>query len=175
MITPESPFGGAIGQAVLDDQSEGEVDDPAGVMAAGVGQVGHIGVEVLAAVGAVVLGIKHHHIARPPGEGVAQIMEGPATQPITIGPVAAVRAGATPVGPAPDADLGLGQILGTFDPHGGIGAIFARSWHGEAPGRRVLPGITSEDGKVFTDTARFSCYRLKCQVLIPGRDDSPVE
>jgi hypothetical protein len=160
VVTPESPFGGAIGQAVLDDQPDGQVDDPAGVMAAGVGQVGHAGVEVLAAAGAVVLGIEHHDVTRPPGEGITQIMEGPATDPITIGTVTAVRAGAPPVDPAPDANLGLGQILGTFDPHGGIGAILARSWHGLAPGRRVLPGFTSDDGKVFTDSARFLCYRL---------------
>ena len=103
MVAPEGPFGRAIGQAVLDDQSDGQLDDPAGVMAAGVGQVGHVGVEVLAAAGAIVLGIEHHDIARPPGEGVAQIMESAATDPIPIGAVAAVRAGAPPVDPAPNA------------------------------------------------------------------------
>src|SRR5215472_4742105 len=173
VVAPEGPFGGPIREAVLDDQPDGEVDDPAGVMAAGVSPVGHIGVEVLAAAGAVVLGIEHHDIARPPGEGVSQVVEGAATPPIAEGAVAAVRAGAPPVDPAPDADLGLGQILGTFDPHGGIGAIFARSWHGEAPGRRVLPGITSEDGKVFTDSARFSCYRLNDSYISAASSQHP--
>src|SRR5262249_50921224 len=58
VIAPEGPFGPARGQAVLDDQSEGEIDHPAGVMAAGVSPGGHIGVEVLAATGAVVLGVE---------------------------------------------------------------------------------------------------------------------
>ena len=55
MVAPQRPLGGAIGEAVLDDQPDGGVDDPAGVMAAGVGQLGGVGVEVLAAAGAKVL------------------------------------------------------------------------------------------------------------------------
>jgi hypothetical protein len=55
MVAPKRPFGRAIGEAVLNDQPDGGVDDPAGVMAAGGGPVGGIGVEVLAAVAAVVL------------------------------------------------------------------------------------------------------------------------
>jgi hypothetical protein len=35
-------------------------------VAAGVGQVGHVGVEVLAATGAVVLGVEHDDVAGPP-------------------------------------------------------------------------------------------------------------
>src|SRR5262245_30390673 len=129
-------------------------------MAAGGGQVGHVGVEVLAATGAVVLGVEHHDLAWPPCERISQIMKGAAGQPIAIGAVTAVWTRSPPVVLAADADLGLGQILGTFDPHSGIGAIFAGSWHGETPGRKVLPGNTLDDGKVFTELARFLCYRL---------------
>jgi hypothetical protein len=157
MVAPQRPFGRAIGQAVLDDQSDGELDDAAGVMAAGVGQIGHVGVEVLAAPGAGVLGEEHNEVAGPPGKRVSQVVEGASREPIAVGAMAAVRAGAPAVVSAADDDLGLGQILGAVDPHGGIGAIFAGSWHGAAPGRRVLPGITSEDGKVFTGSARFLC------------------
>ena len=162
VVAPEGPFGDAIGQAVLDDQPDGEVGDAARVMAAGVGQVGHIGAEVLTATGAIMLGIEHNDVARPPGKGVAQVMEGPPSVPVAVGAVAAPRAGAPPVVAALDTDLGFGQILGPSDAHSGIGAIFAGSWHGEAPGtgRSVLPGTTSETGKVFTNLARFLCYRL---------------
>ena len=88
-------------------------------------------------------------------------MEGAATDLVAIGAVSTIRATTPPVVPALDADLGLGQILGAADPHSGIGAIFARSWHDVTPERRVLPGITAEDGEVFTDPARFPCYRLE--------------
>src|SRR5215813_11383370 len=93
MIAPEGPFGGALGEAVLDDQPDGRVDDPAGVMAAGVGQVGGVGVEVLAAAAAVVLRAEQDDVARPAGEGVTQVVEGAADDPIAGGAVTAPRAG----------------------------------------------------------------------------------
>src|SRR5437764_787538 len=58
MIAPQGPSGTAVGQAVLDDQADGGVDDPAGVVTSGVGQVGHVGVEVPAALGAVMPGVE---------------------------------------------------------------------------------------------------------------------
>jgi hypothetical protein len=106
------------------------------------------------------LRVEHDEVARPPGEGVAQVVEGAATEPVAVGTTSAMRATAPPVVPALDADLGLGQILGAKDPHSGIGAVFARSWHGVAPERRALSGNTPVDGEVFTDPARFPCYRL---------------
>ena len=57
VIAPEAPTGRAIRQAVLDDQADGGVDDASGVVTAGRSQVGHVGVEVLAAAGAIVLGV----------------------------------------------------------------------------------------------------------------------
>ena len=56
--------------------------------------------------------------------------------------------------------LALGQVLGSRDADRRIGAIFAGSRQGVTPERKVLPGITSDDGKLFTDSARFPCYRL---------------
>src|SRR5262249_32936515 len=78
VIAPQGPCGRAIGQAVLDDQPDGGVDDPAGVMAAGVGQVGGIGVEVLAAGAAIVLRAEQDDVAGPAGEGITQVVEGAA-------------------------------------------------------------------------------------------------
>ncbi len=111
MVAPEGPFGRAIGQAVLDDQPDGQVNAPAGVMAAGVGQVGGVGVEVLAAVSAVVLRTEQDDVAGPPGEGIAQVVKGAADEPIAGGLATAMRAGPAAVVAARDADLGLGQFL----------------------------------------------------------------
>ncbi len=55
-------------------------------MAAGVGQVGGVGVEVLAAAAAVVLRTEQDDVAGPPGEGIAQVVEGAADEPIAGGP-----------------------------------------------------------------------------------------
>src|SRR3954471_18176114 len=59
VVTPQGPAGGAVRQAVLDHQADGGVDDPAGVVAAGVSQVGPAGVEAPAALRAEVLGVEH--------------------------------------------------------------------------------------------------------------------
>ena len=75
MLSPEGPTGGAIRQAVLDDRSDGGVDDASCVVAAGVGEVGHVGVEILAARGAVMLRVDQDDIAGPPGERVTQVVK----------------------------------------------------------------------------------------------------
>jgi hypothetical protein len=99
-------------------------------------------------------------VAGPAGEGVAQVVEGATGDPIAIGAVTAPRAGAPPVVAAADADLGLGQIVGSIDAESRVGAILAGSWHGVTPERKVLPGDTLDDGKVFIVPARFLRYRL---------------
>jgi hypothetical protein len=43
VVAPEVPTGGLIGEAVLDDESDGQGHDPMGVAGPGRGQVGHIG------------------------------------------------------------------------------------------------------------------------------------
>ena len=99
-------------------------------------------------------------ISRPTlGEGIPQVVKDAATGPIEVGVPTTVRVGVPPVAPAGHADLGIGQILGPADSHRGIKAIFAVSWHDEAPGRRVLRGITSDNGKAFTDPAPGPCCR----------------
>jgi hypothetical protein len=42
MVAPEVPTGCAVGQAVLDHQTHGQVDDPIGIVTAGWGQIGMI-------------------------------------------------------------------------------------------------------------------------------------
>ncbi len=169
MIPPEAPAGGAVRQAVLDDQPDGGVDDPAGVVAAGVGQVGHVGhvdVEVLAAAGAVVPGVGHDDVVRPTGAGVAEVVEGAAAAAIAVGAVAAPRARPAPVVAAPAGDDGLGQVLDAGDAFGGVGSVLAGSGHGDPPEGKVLPGNTFDCGRAVTDPARFPRYRLALSRII---------
>ncbi len=95
----------------------------------------HISVEILAAAGAIVLGIDQDHVAGPTGQGVAQVVEGASHQPIAIGAMAAAWTGTAPVISALAADLGLGQVLDAGDARSRVGSIFAGSRHGETPGR----------------------------------------
>src|SRR5512142_1482089 len=163
VVAPQGPFGGAVGQAVLDPQADGVVDDAAGVVAAGMGQVGHVGVEVLAALRAEVPGVEHDQVAGPSGEGIAEVVEGAAAATVAVSTVAAPRAGPAAVASAAEADIRSGQVVDAGDALGGIGAVFAGSWHGEAPGGRDLPGDTPGGGKLFTRGARFPRYRVNFQ------------
>ncbi|MBV8402528.1 MAG: hypothetical protein JOZ17_27985 [Acetobacteraceae bacterium] len=123
MVAPEGPGGGAVRQAILDDQADGGVDDRAGVVAAGVGQVGHVRVEVPATAGAVMAGVEHDDVAGPSGERVAEVVESTAAATIAVGAVAAARAGPAAVIAAPDADVGSGQVVDAGDALGGVGAV----------------------------------------------------
>jgi hypothetical protein len=154
VLTPEGPAGRAIGQAVLDNQADGGVDDAAGVVAAGFGQVGHVGVEILAALGAVVLRVDQDDVAWSSGEGIAQVVEGATCQAVAVGAMAASRAGPLAVIATLAGDLGLGEVVNACSALGGVGAVFAGCRHGVAPGREVLPGITRLDGGLFTKFAR---------------------
>jgi hypothetical protein len=115
VLTPEAPTGGAIRSTVLDDPPDGRVDDAAGGVTAGVGQVGPVGIEVPATAGARVLGGDQDEVAGPPGEGIAEVVEGPSGPTIAVGAMATARAGAPPVISALAADLGLGQVLDAGD------------------------------------------------------------
>src|SRR5918998_2648188 len=111
VITPEMPTGGAEGQAVLDDQADGQVDDAVGVVAARRGEVGRLGVEVLAAVGAVVLGVSQADVVGPPGEEIAEVMEGALELAIAVGAVPTAGAGPAFEVAAASEDLGRGEVL----------------------------------------------------------------
>jgi hypothetical protein len=98
VLSPEGPAGRAIRQAVLDDQADGGVDDASRVVAAGIGEVFHVGVEVLAAAGAVMLGIDQEDVAGSAGEGIAEVVEGAACDAIAVGAMGASRAGPPTMG-----------------------------------------------------------------------------
>jgi len=105
-------------------------------VAAGVGQIGHVGVEILAAAGAVVLGVKHDEVTGPSGEGIAQVVKSASELMIAVGAMATARTGPVLAIPALTADLGLGQILDAAGALGGVGSVFAGSGHENAPGRK---------------------------------------
>jgi hypothetical protein len=130
MIAPEVPAGGAEGQAVLDDQTDGQVDDAMGVVAAGWGEVGRVGVEVFAAAGAVVLGVSQADVVGPPGEEIAEVMEGALELAIAVGAVPTAGTGPAFEVAAASEDLGRGEVLDAGDAFGRVGTVFSRAWHG---------------------------------------------
>jgi hypothetical protein len=154
VIAPETPTGGAIRQAVLDDQADGGIDNASRVVAARVGQIGHLGVEVLTAASAIVLGVEYDNVAWPSCEGVTEVVEHASCPPIAVSTVSTLGTGSSPVIAAAATEIGLGQVHDASDALGGVGSVFARPWHDESPGSEDLPGNTQRDGVLFTNTAR---------------------
>src|SRR3954453_205874 len=123
VIAPEVPTGGAEGQSVLDDQADRQVDDAMGVVAPGRREVGGIGVEVLAALGTEVLGVRQSDVVGPAREEIAEVVEGALELAIAVGVVPTAGTGPSlEIAAAPE-DLGHGQILDPSDAFGGVGAI----------------------------------------------------
>ena len=124
------PTGRTIGQAVLDDNANGGGDNAAGVVAAGRGQVEHVGVEVVVAVRASVLGAGDVQVTRPPGGRITQIVKGAGVGAKAIGTVAALGAASARVVAGSLDDLGLGQVFDASDTFGGVGGVNSRCGHG---------------------------------------------
>jgi hypothetical protein len=122
-------------------------------MTAGCNEIGHVGVEVFAAAGAVVLRVENDAVAGASCEGIAEIVEDASGAAIAIGAMATSRTRAAAVVAVETADLGFGQIRDAVDAHGGIGSVFSGSWHVVSPGRG-LPGDTHDTSVLFTDPAR---------------------
>ena len=64
MVPPQVPLRRLVRQAVLGDESDGQVLDAAGVLALGPGQVGEVGGEEEVAVGAVMPGDSDDEVDR---------------------------------------------------------------------------------------------------------------
>ena len=67
MVTPEVPRGSPVRQSIFYDQAHGDGNDPVRIMASGEGQIGRVGVEIMVAVGAVMLRIDEMDIVGAPG------------------------------------------------------------------------------------------------------------
>jgi hypothetical protein len=135
MLTPEGPAGRAIRQAVLNDESDSGLDDTTSVVTAGVGEVFHVGVEVFAALGAVMLRIDEDDVAGSACEGIAEVMQGAACHSVTVRTMGAVGTGPPAIITALAVNLGLGKVVDASGALGGIGAIFAGRWHEWCPGK----------------------------------------
>src|SRR5690349_20035029 len=129
MVAPEVPGGGAVGQAVFHHQPDGQGDDAAGVVAAGRGQVGHVGVKVAVAGGAVVLGVDDPQAARPVAEEAAEVVQGAAAAAVSEAGAAAARARPAAGVAGTSREKGLGEVFDTGDPLGAVGDILSGS-HG---------------------------------------------
>jgi hypothetical protein len=132
MLSPEGPTGGAIRQAILNDEADGGVDDASGVVAAGVGEVGHVGIEILATAGAIMLGVDQDDVAGSAGEGIAQVVESASGEAVAIGAMAASRTGPPAVIAALAGDFGLGKVVEVCGAFGGVGGGIRRvaAWVG---------------------------------------------
>jgi hypothetical protein len=126
------PTGRLVRQAVFDHQPHGQAHDPVGVVTLRQGKVGHIDVEVLPALGAVVDGVRKVDVVRATRDQIPQVVQHPLGPAMPIGAVP--TSGTPPPSPIPTAlnDLRLGQVLNPLDALGGIGQVFSRSWHSTA-------------------------------------------
>ena len=75
MVTPQVPTGRLVRQAVLHDEADRHGHNPMGIVSLGRGQVGHVGVEILAALAALVLRVGEMDFARPTVDQVAEVMQ----------------------------------------------------------------------------------------------------
>ena len=132
MVTPQMPTGGLIGQAVLHHQAHGQRHHPVGIVGLGPGQVRHVGVEVLTAVGAMMLRIAEMDLTWPPRDPVPQVAQQTGDHSVSGATLAATGTRSTFEIPAPFNDLRLGKILGVGDPFGGVGQILSRTRHGKS-------------------------------------------
>lgn len=123
------PTGRLVRQAILRDEADGHGHDTMGVVGLGRGQVGHVGVKILAALTALVLRVGEMDFARPTVDQVAEIMQ--ISGENLVSPATFPAAGARPRGKVSAAfnDFGFGQILRISDSFRGIRQIFAGAEH----------------------------------------------
>lgn len=132
VVTPQVPFCGLVRQAVLGNESDGQVLDTACVQALGPSQVGEVGGEVAVAVGAVMPGEGDGQIDGAADSWVAEVVQGARSGGAASGTATTARAAAGLVVAAARFDPGLGEILDAGDPLSRVGDIFAGSVHGYA-------------------------------------------
>jgi hypothetical protein len=128
MVSPEMPTGGAVGQAVLHDQAHRQADNAVGVVGLRSCQVGHIGVEKLATLAAVVLRVGEVNIAGSSGNEISQLMERALVRAASA-TLAATRTGSALVDATASHDLGLGQIFHPRDAFRSIRYVLTWSRH----------------------------------------------
>src|SRR5512135_1278290 len=91
MIPPEVPARSSERYTVLDDQADGQVDDALGVVASRRRQIGGVRVEVLATLGAVVLGVGQDDVVWSSGTEIAEVVQDPLELAIAVSAVSTPR------------------------------------------------------------------------------------
>jgi hypothetical protein len=76
MIAPKVPTGTLIGQAILGNQTDGQLLNATGVKGLGQSQIGQVDTEVAVTVGTVMLGIGDNKVDGVAGARVPQVMQG---------------------------------------------------------------------------------------------------
>ena len=141
MITPEVPRRGPVWQPILHDQPDGEGNHPVRVMTPWGSHIGQVGVEIHAAVGAVMLRIDEVKVVGPPRRQIPHVVKPPGEAPQAVGSSAAPRARETFVVAATSDDSRCRQALNMSDSLCHVGKVFTGSGHD-----RVLQGISSSLG-----------------------------
>jgi thiamine pyrophosphate-dependent acetolactate synthase large subunit-like protein len=85
VVAPEVPTCWPVGQAILDHEPHGQVYHAVSVLTAGWGEIGEVGVKVLATLRTVVLRIGDDEIAWTPEVEIAQIVQRPLKLLVPIG------------------------------------------------------------------------------------------
>ena len=92
-------------------------------MTIGHGQVQHIGIEIMAAVPAIVLGIRHVQIARPAADGVAQFVQRALGSWQARGAAVTLRTALTGIVALAFNDQRFGKVFDANDAFRGLGQI----------------------------------------------------
>jgi hypothetical protein len=132
MVSPKAPTGHAIRQAVLHDQSHGQVDHAVRVVTARGSQCRHVRVKVFPALRAIVDRIGEPDVVWSTREKVAQIMKRSLRGPISITTVPAACAGTPTMIAATLYYLRIWKIFAGCDALGGIWNVPTWSRHGGA-------------------------------------------
>ena len=132
MVAPEMPTGGLIGQAVLNDEPNGNGNDAMRVVPFGQRVVGCVRVEELLALGALVLRVDQMDVVRPTRQQMAKVVQHARESPVAETGFPTARANTLPEVTAASEYLGLRQIFLAGDAFRGIRQILSWSRHGKA-------------------------------------------
>src|SRR4029434_2376358 len=133
VVTPQVPAGRTGGHAIFDHEPHREVHHAMRVVTSRWCQIGQVRIEVLAALGAVMLRIGDHEITRTPQVEIAHVVEGSMGLLVLHGYTHTTRTHVPLVITAVGNHLWLGQVGSGSNAFAGIGSIRTRTAHGFIP------------------------------------------
>jgi hypothetical protein len=172
VVAPEVPRGRAVGQAVFHHQPDGQGDEAAGVVAAGRGQVSHVGVEVAVAGGAGVPGVDDLQAARPVAEEAAEVVQGAAAAAVSEAGAAAARARPAAGVAGAAGEEGWREVFSTGDPRGAVRDILSGS-HGWLLRRAEQARTVELHRRRNARITQFLCYSVEKQAEFNGWSAEP--